>query len=158
MNTEANRRLADVVKQRLDAEPLVSELGIDTSQVSVWAIRLLCPRGHFITNVAVIELRSDLVLLSPLDKDGQFDPDEPISDFIEIGLSRAPRGVAAGTIRQRGNNIGVYSRAEVALSCPREKCDRRRGRSYSGSFDYFGLAADIRSAAKAGHDEYQLTN
>jgi hypothetical protein len=146
-----NATLRDKVKTRLDADPLVSEMGVDTNAVSAWDIRLLCTRGHFITNVAVVEIRADLVLLSPLDKDGQLDAEEPLSDLIQLGMSRPPRA-SKDEIRHKDNRIGVYGRGELKLACSRTKC------SYSGSFEYFGLAREIRSAAAAGKSEYRLTD
>ncbi|WP_422747995.1 hypothetical protein ACN27E_07840 [Mycobacterium sp. WMMD1722] len=143
--------LADVVRARLAAEPEVSKLNIDISGLRAWEMRLLCTKGHFIQAVAVINLDDHLVLLSPLDKNRQFDPEEPIYDLIEAALRRPPRGTA-GLLKQTSDRIGTYHRVELVLECPRKRC------SYSGSFEYFGLAADLGTAAASGHAEYQLTN
>lgn len=152
MNTEDGLEdLTDAVKARLAAEPEVSKLAIDIGDVRAWEVRLLCTKGHFIQAVAVIELNADLVLLSPLDKDRRFDPQEPLYDFIEAGLRRPPRDTE-GWLKQTRNRVGTYSRVELVLECPRKHC------AYSGSFEYFGLANDLRTVAASGHAEHQLTN
>lgn len=40
----------------------------------------------------------------------------------------------------------------VRLRCMNSRC------SYTGSFEYFRLAADLAAAALAGHAQYQLTD
>ncbi len=134
----------------LDAAPVLPE-GVDLDGVRSWEVRLLCPsRGHFCLNLAVIEVHDDLVLACPVD--GLTKP-EFISEFSEIvnAARLRPRRGTSGWIRQSGHRIGVYSRAELTVECANKKC------SYSGTFEYFALADELRSAAASGHAEYRLT-
>lgn len=159
--TADRRPLQDTVKQLLGAVSGLPE-GIDLDGVRSWRVRLLCPRGHFCTDLAVIELRDDLVLACPVDS---LTKPEFVSEFSEIAnaaKARPARGTS-GWIRQSGNRVGVHSRVETVVECAKKRCDSRRGRSYSGTFEYFAFAAEVRSATAAAARrgvipvEYQLT-
>lgn len=117
---------------------------------TAWKMRLRCPRGHLVLNVAVVALDDGLVLTCPL---AGLDKPEFVSEFTEIVDSarrRPPRGTQ-GWIRKSGNKIGPYSRHELVIDCPREKC------SYSGDFEYYSLSDQVHETAKAGHAEHHLT-
>jgi hypothetical protein len=159
--TADRRPLQDTVRDLLDAVSGLPE-GVDLNRVRCWKVRLLCPRGHFCIDLAVIELRDDLVMLCPVE--GLAKP-EFVSEFSEIAnaaQSRPARGTS-GWIRQSGNRVGVHSRAETVVECSKKRCDSRRGRSYTGTFEYFALADEVRlattAAARRGVTpiEYRLT-
>ncbi|MGV0993429.1 MAG: hypothetical protein ACOYB7_14375 [Mycobacterium sp.] len=148
MTTPEGRTLVDTVRE------LAGELADQVTDAR--KIRLLCPRGHFITDLAVVNL-GGLVLTSPL---AGLDHEGFASELAEIVASarlRPPRATP-GMIRQSDNRIGVYDRAEVTVLCPRKNCDARRSRSYSGSFEYYSFSADVGASAAKGHAEYWLTN
>ena len=118
---------------------------------AAWKMRLRCPRGHLVLNFAVVELDDGLVLtcpLSGLDKPGFR---SEFAEIVDSARLRPPRATQ-GWIRHSDNKIGVYSRQEVTVQCPREKC------SYIGAFEYFSLSAEVGAAAKSGHAEYHLTD
>lgn len=156
----ADRRLADdyatlgsvteLVRKVVATMPAPPE-GVEPDKLRSWEIRLLCPRGHFCVDLAAVELRDDLVLSFPLGK-GQLADDAPdyVLNLVKSGVVRAPRG-APGWIKQSGNRVGAYSRAETIVECGKKRC------SYSGAFEYFALAGQLRSAAVGGHSEYRLT-
>jgi hypothetical protein len=152
--TADRRPLREAVRDMLSAAPTLPE-DVDADAVQSWEVRLLCPGGHFCVYAGVIELRDDLVLLEPLGKDRQLSTDaEALADLIKSGRSRPPRR-STEWIRHSGNRVGVYSRTEVVVECVNKKC------SYSGAFEYFALADQVRSATAARRGEsrieYRLT-
>ena len=120
-------------------------------------IRLLCPRGHFVIDLAVITLSDGLVLTAPLDGIDEHDFALGFSEIVAGARLRPPRR-ASGILRQSGDRIGTYDRGELSVACPRKKCDSRRGRSYSGSFDYYSFSAEVGTSAEMGHTEHRLTD
>jgi hypothetical protein len=122
------------VRTALDSDAAIAAMGI--KKVTAGEIRLLCPRGHFIANIAVIVLDDRGILLRPRGVDKQHFGDvysDPNHGF------RHDDSTASGRLR-------------VRLHCKREKC------SYTGAFDYEALGRDLRAAAIAGHAEHRLTN
>lgn len=119
-------------------------------------VRVLCPRGHHIVDLVVITLRDGLVLTAPLSALDCAEFAGDLAALADAAPHRAPRG-KRGLAKQSGSRIGVHTRGEVVLECPRSKCDPRRNRAYRGAFDYYSLSADIGAAAYR-HAEYQLTN
>lgn len=158
MTGEANRaQLYAAARGALSADPTVLAHGINVTYLPLRTIRLLCPRGHFVTNLVVVELLEGLALALPFAKDRLLIGDD-FSEFIEDAFLVHRHGPPPPTsepsrwIRQTGDRIGVYAQQSVAMECVNGKC------SYSGSFDYAALARTVHRAAVAGHDEYQLTN
>ncbi|WP_319454246.1 MULTISPECIES: hypothetical protein [unclassified Mycobacterium] len=124
------------VQAALDSDSaLLDAMGVE--EVRVGEVRVLCPRGHFIANVAVIVLNDRGIVLRPRGTDKDYFGDvyaDPNHGF------RFEESTAAGRLR-------------VRLRCKREKC------SYAGAFDFEALGRDLRvAAASAGHAEYRLTN
>jgi hypothetical protein len=127
----------DAVRAALDADPYVEMIGVE--QVKAGEVRLLCPNGHFIAQVTVIDCGKDRLLLRPRSRDKQYFGNPFYSDtnhgfhFEERRDDEDPR-------------------LRVRLRCMRGKCP------YSGAFDYFALARDLRTAASgARHAKYRLT-
>lgn len=145
----------------LDAAALPE--GVDPGAVRSWEVRLLCPRGHFCVDLAIIELRDDLALACPVDSLAEPEFVSEFSEIVSAARLRPLRG-KSGWLRQSGNRVGAYSRVETVVECAKKRCDSRRGRSYSGTFEYFALANLVRSstaaAARRGESpiEYQLTD
>lgn len=129
----------------------VQGLLADEHQVkAAWKMRLRCPRGHLVLNLAVVELEG-LFLTCPLAGLDKPDFRSEFAEIVDSARLRPPRATQ-GWIRQSDNKIGVYSRQEMTVQCPREKC------SYSGKFEYFGLSAEVGAVAKSGRAEYHLTD
>lgn len=135
---------------------LAGELGDQVADAR--EIRLLCTRGHYVIDLAVMRLSDGLVLTAPLDGLNEQDFPSGFREFVAAARRRPPRGTP-GLLKQSENRIGVYARGELEIVCPREKkCDPRRGRGYKGSFEYYSFSAEVGAAAAQGHAEYQLTN
>ena len=148
---------AAAVQKVLDAIPVLPDgVDVDVDAVRSWEVRLLCPRGHFCLNLLVVDLLEGLALLQPLDKDREPVGVDAIGEIVRNGLTRPPRGTK-GWVRKSGNRIGVYGRAELEVECGNKRCDTRRSRHYSGSFEYFAVANEICSHVKStGAREYRL--
>jgi hypothetical protein len=132
--SERWRRFRDSLRDALDADPAVAGMGVES--VAAGEIRLLCPKGHFIANVAVIVLDDRGILLRPRGKDKQHFGDvfnDPNHGF------RVDDSTTSGRLRVRAR-------------CQRGKC------SYHGAFDYEALSRELCEAVSAGHLEHRLTN
>ena len=146
MNPADGRPLVDTVRER--AGDLAEQVA-DARKV-----RLRCPRGHLIINLVVVKLSDGLVLTCPLNGLSESDFAEGLSDTVAGARLRPPRGTP-GMIRQSDDRIGVYTRGELVISCPRAKC------SYSGSFEYYSFSADVGASAERAsnrHAEHWLTD
>lgn len=126
------RPLAETARAAIEADPLAAALADDT--VGLGEVRLLCPRGHFIANVAVIQMNDTLTLLRPRGKGREHFGD--VFNDPNHGFRFDERA----------------QRLRVRLQCIREKC------AYDGSFDYQSLGTELLVAATAGHAEHRLTN
>lgn len=122
-----------MLREALEADPAAPALGIENA--SATEIRVLCPRGHFIANVAVINLGDRRLLLRPRGKDQQ-----------HFGDTFADPNHGFRFAENAGNKL------RVRLQCLRDKC------SYDGSFEHAGLAADLARQVANGHAEYRLTS
>lgn len=129
------RPLQETLRSAIESDPAVAAMNL--TPVASGEVRLLCPRGHFIANLAVIDFGGARVLLRPRGKDQQHFGDT----FNDPNHGFRFDGQVTDKLRNR-----------VRLKCIREKC------SYDGSFDYETLGLEMRKVVTAGHAEYRLTN
>lgn len=141
MSTPEGRALIDTVRE------LAGELADQVTDAR--QIRLLCPRGHFITDLAVVNL-GGLVLTSPLAGLNHEGFASELAEIVASAQLRPPRATP-GMIRQSDDRVGVYDRAEVTVVCPRKKC------AYNGSFEYYSFSVEVGASADR-HAEHRLTN
>ena len=126
------RPLAEAAREAIENDPVAAAAADDA--VALGEVRVLCPRGHFIANVAVIRLNGTLTLLRPRGKDREHFGD--VFDDPNHGFRFDDRA----------------RRLRVRLQCQREKCP------YDGSFDYQALGSELQDAAAAGHREHRMTS
>jgi hypothetical protein len=133
------------------------ELLLAAEDVRFSWIRLLCPRGHFIANIKVVDIAGEkrsenYRILRPRGKDGE---------YASGGDSDSNHGFRFDD-HQLSNDSGdsesawvKHPRLIVRLRCVRGM----RGKcSYDGSFGYPELTEELYSAVVAGRSEYRLTN
>lgn len=122
--------------------------GLAADVVDAAEVRVLCPRGHCIAELAVIRLRGGLVLTSALDAPGRAEFAAELAELAQAAPLRPPRGTP-GWVRQSGERLGVHTRGDVVLACPHKRC------AYRGSFEYYGFSADVGATAERS-DEHRL--
>jgi hypothetical protein len=118
----------DDVRKALEADPSTAARGIE--KVRAGEIRLLCPKGDFIANIAVIDCGDDRALvIRPRGKDKRYYFRDVFSD-TNHGFRFDPR--TYGHSQQQDSD----PRMRVRLSCTRRKCP------YDGAFEYLALGAN----------------